>query len=185
MSFASSKSGLFCHNSAICNFRPCYNRSPLHTAQQLSSWYIGQNSQIAHLSSASQESIESTLDEIDQVIIHSVCWRFGSRDPGLESCIQQRKTTCLLLIWKLLACARASKSTTTNMYLVCVCVCAWERDPQTPGFESWSHQRKTRCVCVSEWVPETTGLESRSHQRKTSCLLLIQYHFLMPGHNQN
>ena len=34
-----------------------------------------------------------------------------------ESCIQQRKTTCLLSIKKSLACARASKLTTTNMYI--------------------------------------------------------------------
>ena len=43
---------------------------------------------------------------------------------GFESCIQQRKTTCLLLIRISLACARASKLTTTNMY-VCMCVCMY------------------------------------------------------------
>ena len=36
--------------------------------------------------------------------------------PWFESCIQLRKTTCLLSIRKSLACARASKLTTTNMY---------------------------------------------------------------------
>ena len=36
--------------------------------------------------------------------------------PWLQSCIQLRKTTCLLSIRKSLACARASKLTTTNMY---------------------------------------------------------------------
>ena len=42
----------------------------------------------------------------------------GSQRPsGFESCIQQRKTTCLLSIRKSLACARASKLTTTNMYI--------------------------------------------------------------------
>ena len=35
-----------------------------------------------------------------------------------ESCIQQRKTTCLLSIRKSLACASAPKYTTTNMYIV-------------------------------------------------------------------
>ena len=55
--------------------------------------------------------------------IHSVCWRFGVWDPdGFESCIQQRKTTCLLSIRISLACARASKLTTTNMY-VCMYIC--------------------------------------------------------------
>ena len=44
------------------------------------------------------------------------------RSPGFESCSQQRKTTCLLSIRKSLACARASKLTTTNMY-VCMYVC--------------------------------------------------------------
>ena len=34
-----------------------------------------------------------------------------------EPCIQQRKTTCLLWIRKSFACARASKFTTTNMYI--------------------------------------------------------------------
>ena len=43
---------------------------------------------------------------------HLVCGRFGSRDPGFESCIQQRKTTCLRSIRKSLACTRASKLTT-------------------------------------------------------------------------
>ena len=38
------------------------------------------------------------------------------RPSGFESCIQQRQTTCLLSIRKSLACARASKLTTTNMY---------------------------------------------------------------------
>ena len=39
------------------------------------------------------------------------------RPSGFESCIQQRKTTCLLSIRKSLASARASKLTTTNMYI--------------------------------------------------------------------
>ena len=49
---------------------------------------------------------------------HSVCWRFGVWDPdGFESCLQQRKTTCILSIRISLACARASKLTTTSMYV--------------------------------------------------------------------
>ena len=54
-------------------------------------------------------------------IAQSVCQQAFSlleigfqRPSGFESCIQQRKTTCLLSIRKSLACARASKLTTTN-----------------------------------------------------------------------
>ena len=54
----------------------------------------------------------------------SVCqWAFSlleilfQKPSGFESCIQQRTTTCLLSIRKLLACARASKLTTTNIYV--------------------------------------------------------------------
>ena len=56
---------------------------------------------------------------------HSVCWKFGSRDPGFESCIHQSKTTCLLSIRKSLACVRASKLT-TNIYIymyMCAFIC--------------------------------------------------------------
>ena len=68
-------------------------------------------------------------------IAQSVCQQAFSlleigfqRPSGFESCIQQRKTTCLLSIRKSPACARASKLTTTNMY-VCmyVCVCVYKR----------------------------------------------------------
>ena len=62
-------------------------------------------------------------------IAQSVCQQAFSllkigfqRPSGFESCIQQRKTSCLLSIKKSLACARASKLTTTNMY-VCMYVC--------------------------------------------------------------
>ena len=54
-------------------------------------------------------------------LAQSVCQRAFSlldirlQSPyGFESCIQQRKTTCLLSIRKSLACARASKLITTN-----------------------------------------------------------------------
>ena len=45
---------------------------------------------------------------------HSVCWRFGSRDNGLESCFQHRKTNCLFSIRNSLAC---SELTTTHMHI--------------------------------------------------------------------
>ena len=57
-------------------------------------------------------------------IAQSVCQQAFSqlankclRPSGFESCLQQRKTTCLLSIRKSLACARASKLTTTNLYI--------------------------------------------------------------------
>ena len=57
-------------------------------------------------------------------IAQSVCQQAFSllpnrclRPSGFESCLQQRKTTCLLSIWISLACARASKLTTTNVYI--------------------------------------------------------------------
>ena len=57
-------------------------------------------------------------------IAQSVCQQAFSlleigfqRPSGFESCIRQRKTTCLQSIRKSLACARASKLTTTNMYI--------------------------------------------------------------------
>ena len=43
---------------------------------------------------------------------HSVCWRFSSRDPGFESCIQQRKTTCLN--FSKIACLRQSIEINNN-----------------------------------------------------------------------
>ena len=63
-------------------------------------------------------------------ITQSVCQQAFSllanrslRASGFESCFQQRKTTCLLSIRKSLACARASKLTTTKMY---VCMYVWQ-----------------------------------------------------------
>ena len=56
------------------------------------------------------------------IVCSTVCQTFSLLDirlqrPWFESCIGQRKTTCLLSIWKSLACTRASKLTTTNMYI--------------------------------------------------------------------
>ena len=64
-------------------------------------------------------------------IAQSVCQqafslpKIGFQRPlGFESCSQQRKTTCLLSIRKSLACARASKLTTTNIYVyMCAYIC--------------------------------------------------------------
>ena len=49
---------------------------------------------------------------------HSVCWRFGSIDPGFESCIQQRKITCLLSIRYNFPVASALKLNILNIYNV-------------------------------------------------------------------
>ena len=57
------------------------------------------------------------------LIAQSVCQRAFSlleirfQRPWFKSCIQQRKTPCLLSFWKSLACARALKLTTTNIYI--------------------------------------------------------------------
>ena len=63
-------------------------------------------------------------------IAQSVCQQAFSllanrclRPSGFESCLQQRKTTCLLSIRKSFACARASKVTTTNMSLWSLAFC--------------------------------------------------------------
>ena len=57
----------------------------------------------------------NVLIPLDSNIACLRCWRIGVWDRGFESCIQQTKTTCLLSIRIPLACARASKLTTTNM----------------------------------------------------------------------
>ena len=46
---------------------------------------------------------------------HSVCWRFDSRDPGFESCVQQRKTTILPASRYHFPVVSASKLVQTNM----------------------------------------------------------------------
>ena len=55
---------------------------------------------------------------------HSVCWRFGSRDPGFEFCIQQRKTTILLPNRYHFTITSASKLVQTNMLVYwCMSTC--------------------------------------------------------------
>ena len=63
-------------------------------------------------------SAETVRHSSTYIIIYiSFRRRFGVWDPdGFESCIQQRKTTCLLSIRISLACARASKLTTTRQH---------------------------------------------------------------------
>ena len=73
-------------------------------------------------------------------IAQLVCQRrFGVCDTGFESCIQQRKTTCLLSIRKSLVCDRASKLTTINMYIA-------------------------RAICESKPVEGSSGLIARWSQ---------------------
>ena len=91
---------------------------------------------------------------------HSACWRFGVWDPGFQSCIQQKKTSCLLSIRNLLACTRTSKLTTTNMY--------GQRNVHTDNTEhlpvaraSWRHQWKhvsSTSLALCEKNPPATGV---------------------------
>ena len=71
-------------------------------------------------------------------IAQSVCQQAFSllanrclRPSGFESCLQQRKTTCLLSIRITLACARASKLTTTDKHYSDVTSALWP--PKPPG----------------------------------------------------
>ena len=124
--------------------------------------------------------------------MHSVCWRFGVWDPdGFESCLQRRKTTCLLSIRISLACARASELTTTNMYIArarCECQTAvgssglnacWSQGRAVEfKFLAWSSiaqsvcQRASVCWRFGVWDPD--GFESCLQQRKTTCFLSIR-----------
>ena len=58
--------------------------------------------QSAHSGSFSANEVAAFLSwsSIAQFVSrHSICWRFGSRDPGFDSCIQQSRMTCLLWQW--------------------------------------------------------------------------------------
>ena len=113
------------------------------------------------------------------------------RTPEFESCILQRKTTCLLSIRKSFACARASKLTTTNMYIArarCECQMAvgqvgWmladHRDRlSSSSFLAWSSIAQSVCqqafslLKIGFQIPP--GFESCILQRKTTCLLSIK-----------
>ena len=75
--------------------------------------------------SVHKQGISLLVQIFSLILDSSVGLSAGIQSAGdFESCIQQRKTTCLLSIRKWLACARASKLTTTNMY-VCVYVCMY------------------------------------------------------------
>ena len=88
---------------------------------------------------------------------NAVYWRFGSRDPGFESCIQQRKTAGLLSIRYHFLVASRSQLTAPNMYAyvyvyvymyvciyiyiyiyVCVCVCVCVK-AEFHGWVYWRH----------------------------------------------
>ena len=113
------------------------------------------------------------------------------RPPGFESYSQQRKTTCLLSIRKSLACARASKLTTTNMYIArarCECQMAvgsgglnacwsWGRAVEFK-FLAWSSVAQLVCQQAFSLLKigfqRPPGFESCSQQRKTTYLLSIR-----------
>ena len=114
-----------------------------------------------------------------------------TENPGFESCILQRKTTCLLSIRKSFACARASKLTTTNMYIArarCECQMAvgqvgWmladHRDGlSSSSFLAWSSIAQSVCQQAFSLLKigfqRPPGFESCILQRKTTCLLSIR-----------
>ena len=93
-------------STSSCDSAPTIGRSVVNRDQNIGG------------SSCYNINIRSHTVKVIMASLHSVCWRFGVWDPdGFESCIQQRKTTCLLSIRISLASARASKLTTTNMYI--------------------------------------------------------------------
>ena len=131
-------------------------------------------------------------------IAQSVCQQaFGLlanrclRPSGFESCLQQRKTTCLLSIRISLACARASKLTTTNMYIArarCECQMAvgsgglnacwsWGRAVEFK-FLAWSSIAQSVCQqafgLLANRCLRPSGFESCLQLRKTTCLLSIR-----------
>ena len=74
-------------------------------------------------------------------------------DPGSGSCIQQRKPMCLLSIRKSLACARASKLTTTNMYAcmnVHIYACMYVCLPVTPRNPTFFELVRLLGACLLE-----------------------------------
>ena len=83
-----------------------------------------------------------------------------------ESCLQQRKTTCLLSIRISLACARASKLTTTNIYIYYGDVTWTPCRLNSPVIRLFliacadRHQRNIK-VCITafcdRWIPHTKG----------------------------
>ena len=100
-------------------------------------------------------------------IAQSVCQQAFSllkigfqRPSGFESRIQQRKTTCLLSIRKSLACARASKWTTTNMYIArarCECQMA----VGSGGLNAcWSYGRAVELKFFSMILDNSVGLSA-------------------------
>ena len=92
------------------------------------------------------------------------------RPSGFESCIQQRKTTCLLSIRKSLAGARASKLPTTNMHgLVHACM-----DALIQVYKFMFHYKYAIChdveseseskYCIDESIPTRVTHQSKHPQ---------------------
>ena len=130
-------------------------------------------------------------------IAQSVCqWAFSLLEirfqrPWFKSCIQQRKTTHLLSIWIALSCARASKLTTTNMYIARAS-CESQMTVGSGGLNAcWSLGRAVELKFLAwSWIAQSvcqqafslmeigfqrpSGFESCIQQRKTTCLLSIR-----------
>ena len=85
--------------------------------------------------------------------------------PWFESWIQQRKTTCLLLIPKSFACARASKLTTTNVIHPVFCLVM----PPPPD----SFYPSALKFCLSVCLPEL--FHGGDAWCKNTCSCIVQH----------
>ena len=120
-----SKIACLCQSIAINNNKHIYRKSQVQKPHR---WW----SQVDWMISHYREWLLSSSFLSWSSIAQSVCeWAFSLlaiwclRLPIFESYIQQRTRKCLLSIRKPIACARASKLTTANMYVcmyVCMCI---------------------------------------------------------------
>ena len=75
---------LRCNDACICTYTNTKSK------MSCTHWDI----KCIHISTYINKKSEISLSHWDikmHVYVHSVCWQFGVWDPGLESCIQQRK----------------------------------------------------------------------------------------------
>ena len=100
------------------------------------------------------------------------------RPSGFESCIQQRKTTGLLSIRKSLACARASKFTTTkHIYIYDIFVCLHEFHSFTTNTNTNKMTRWYQFVYAkkSEYMPVHWFYDSKRKLWELYSCLMIWY----------
>ena len=116
---------------------------------------------------------------------------FCSRDHGFESSIQERKTNCLLSIRKLLACARTSKLTTTNMYVwidgsmhAWMYVCRYIGfiyQPAVPCMSCLSLRSYT--LPVTFWVPQKPTCQHEPVSQASNMQLAVPTHHRLHADN--